>query len=123
MQGCNLIYAMTYNLENNLLKVRIIAWIIFAIPVIIFVFFSAQFLIFLNSAEWQVMLQSGQNTHKIMYVIIIGGVSFFSVIGVVFWFCGHYFVERAKNKMYKQELERLRKRTEEQYPERLEDLP
>lgn len=112
---------MPHKLEKNLLKARIIAWIIFAIPVIIFIAFSIQFLMFLNSEEWHIMLtSSGENAQRIVSIIAVSGVAFFSVFSVSWWFVGHYFIERSKNKILRREL--ARSTIKEVYPERLEDL-
>lgn len=110
-------------LNNSLLKARIIAWVIFSIPIIIFLLLSIQFIIFSSSEQWDLLFEtSGENAKNAITLVIVLCTSFFIVISLSFWFTGRYFVERTKAKIYKRELDRLQKRTEEKYPERLEDF-
>ena len=94
---------------NNVFKAKYIAWGIFFIPCASFLLFIAGVVnIFVVKREMASMYKvMGMNYDSVINGFIIIGLIFFSIFFISFWFFGRYFVERAKNKILRRELDRL----------------
>ena len=94
-------------MKDKILKMEFLAWVVFLIPSFVFIFGSY--------GLYRSMVLLGQGIHFTPFIGPLFGV-------VSAFFFGRFFVERTKHKMYKKEVDRLNKRLNTEYPDRLEDL-
>ncbi len=101
---------MTTKHEKSLARAKLTFWIIFAIPSILFIIQTVQFILFANDAEIHALLASGGMTMDMILPIAIAlAAVFYIVFFISFFFFGRYFVEKAKNMILQEQVEQLSK--------------
>ena len=94
-------------MKNKIVKIEFLAWTIFAIPV--------SFIVFGIYSLYSVTNELGDQINMLFFAGPVFNI-------VICFFCSRFFVERAKRKLQEEEIARLRKRLDKEYPERLEEL-
>jgi hypothetical protein len=96
----------TKKMTNDILKVEIVSWVVFAIPAA-----------FIGYGIYLVFDIASLQGHTPGFTVFIS-----PAINLIAWFfASRCIVEYAKRKLHEKELERLQKLIHEEYPETLED--